>query len=500
MAVKKENDNVKVRDFGLVFYLWFLTVLGAYAYGGFSIYRLYVDIKTTLSEYITDSIFELNISLSQTEVTLIATIVGVLFLIGLIVAIIQVWFMSYFGAEIVSTIIFGGSLAILGAGIYVLLMVDQFWVGLAIIILAVFVLAIVLMLARRIILGARIFEMSCEAVNAKKATLLPVIITAIMSVVTMVFALFASVYASYTLDSYIETLWLRYAVFFGIIYLYLVIYWTMIYFGDAINICMFKRWNNYKDASLRIAMKEVWKVKGSIVLFGMFMAFFDWIMKIVHYFSHKQIRKTSKFYQVWNVMQKVLTVVFFIFVIILRWLYRIIKFLNYYTLTLIVVEKQGFIKSIARSVDLSVTTGADIIIGRIGVGIAKGLFTFITFLTFAVGGFYVGYFWISPEFGITGSVTKLSFSIVAGLVFFLFGYLPMTAIMRTVSTAYKTILFFYVADPFRGKAGRRCRVTDSIAIANGLKRVQDDLMKDYKPEERTTWEKDKKAIATNTAQ
>jgi len=258
----------------------------------------------------------------------------------------------------------------------------------------------------------------------------------------------------------------------------------MLYFTDAINICIFKRWNNYKDASIRKAFREIMKVKGSIVLFGTFMAFFHWIVVIVQYFAAKKIKETSKFYKAWNITKKILTVIFFIFVILIKWLYKILKFLNYYTLTIIVVEKQGFIRSIARSSELALDSGADIIIEKTGVNIAKGLFIFMTFSIFTIGGFFIGYYWLGYQ--ILGSVTNIAiFSIAVSIMFFFFGYLPMTAVLRPISTAYKTILFFYLTDPFRGKSGRRTQLSEDIQ--RDITRVKERVLEDYDKESRESW-------------
>ncbi|MCG3222042.1 MAG: hypothetical protein H7641_11750, partial [Candidatus Heimdallarchaeota archaeon] len=270
------------------------------------------------------------------------------------------------------------------------------------------------------------------------------------------------------------------------------IHWTMLYFSDAINICIFKRWNNYKDASIKIAIKEIWKVKGSIVLFGMFMAFFDAIIKTVQYFVKKKFWGKWKQIKAVKITLKVLYVIFFLFILLLKVLWKVLKFLNYYTLTIIVVEKQGFVKSMIRSADLTVDSAADIIIGKAGVNIAKGLFTVMTFGVFSTGGFFLGYYWLADLFGIgTGEIHGISytvmFSLAVAAVFFLFGYLPTTAILRPISTAYKTILFFHITDSFRGHPGRRTRISKDIQ--NKLSKITEEVMETYDKEERPTWEK-----------
>ncbi|MHA1865133.1 MAG: hypothetical protein ACTSVB_04160 [Candidatus Heimdallarchaeaceae archaeon] len=488
--MNKDNKE-EVRDFGLIFYIWLLVALGALAFGVFALYDLYQS-NQGIIDWIVGKVQGLSISDlsgytvdSATKYWVIGTI-GVLFLFGIILAYIEVWFMSYLGAETVIGTIFGVPLLLLGGGIYSVIFIDPIWIGLVILAPTVFLIVIVLLVSRRIILGAKIFETSCEAVNENRRTILPIIFFALFSIVLFILGTGASVWAAINIGDILtdKSSWVQTLVFFLIIYVYLNIYWTMLYFTDAINICIFKRWNNYKDASIRKAFREIMKVKGSIVLFGTFMAFFNWIVIIVQYFAAKKIKETSKFYKVWTVIKKILTVVFFIFVILIKWLYKILKFLNYYTLTIIVVEKQGFIKSIARSSELSLDSGADIIIEKTGVNIAKGLFIFMTFSIFTIGGFFIGYYWLGYQ--ILGSVTNIAiFGIAVSIMFFFFGYLPMTAVLRPISTAYKTILFFYLTDPFRGKSGRRTQLSEDIQ--KDITRVKERVLKDYDKESRESW-------------
>ena len=491
------TEERKVRDFGLIFYLWSLIVIAAYAFGVYAIYDLVKENQGVI-DWIAGKAEGLSLS-ELTSYTIDDTIkywiiggIAILFVVGLVIAFLEVWLMSYFGAELVIGTIFGIPLLLIGGGVTSLILLDHIWIGAAMLAPAALLLVIVILVARRVILGAKIFETSCEAVNENKRTLLPILFFAFVSIITFVLGTAASVWTGYNIGNILtdQNQWVQMLVFFVVIYVFLTIYWTTLYFTDAINICMFKRWNNYKDASIRIAIKEIWKVKGSIVLFGMFMSFFDWIIKIVQYFAAKKIKETSKFFKFWKIAKKVLYVIFFIFIIILKWLYKILKFLNYYTLTIIVVEKEGFAKSIFRSSDLALDSGADIIIGKTGVGIAKGLFTLMTFAIFAVGGFFVGYYWLGIEIG--SSVTSIAmFGVAIAILFFFFGYLPMTAILRPISTAYKTILFYYITDPFRGHPGRRTRLSKDIQ--EDISKVREKVMETYDKEERPTWSKPEEA-------
>ncbi len=492
-----EQEEKRVRDFGLVFYLWALLALAALALGVIAIVE-FVRKDIGFIDYAIAFIADIDIStvpglfpdLNAIKYWILGG-VAALFLIGISLAYLEIWIMSFIGAEFVSAVVFGIPLAILGGGIYCIIDLKPIWIGIGIVALAAMLIMVILLVSRRIVLGAKIFETSCEAVNENKRTLIPILIFAVASIITFILGAATSVWVinlSWLNDQ--ET-WVQWLVLFLVIYVYLAIYWTTMYFLDAINICMFKRWNNYKDASIRYAMKEVWKVKGSIVMFGMFMAFFDWIVKIVQYFGAKKIKETSKFYKAFTIIKKVLYWVFILFVLLFKWLFKIIKFLNYYTLTIIVVEKQGFIRSIARSSDLALDSGADIIIGKTGVNIAKGLFSVMTFAIFVVAGFFVGRYWFGISISVSTDFGVLAlFGVVVAVFFFIFGYLPMSALLKPLNTAYQTILFFYITDPFRGKPGRKTRL--STDVQESISKVRENIMESYDKEERTSWSSDKK--------
>ncbi len=495
------TEERKVRDFGLIFYLWSILVIAAYGFGVFSIIQLAGE-GQELIEWITDRFSSVTAVLGD-YVWWAVGIAGVLFVIGIIFAYLQVWLMSYIGAELVNTVIFGIPVVLTGAGIASFFLFDEVWIGIVLIVPAIFLLVIALLVGKRVILGSKIFEMSNEAVNDEKGTLIPVLFFSLLSILTLTTGIAAAVYTGANISNYVDSNWQEYLVFFILIYVYLAIHWTMLHFSDAINICIFKRWNNYKESSLKHAMKDIWTIKGSIVIFGMFMAFFDALIKTIQFFSNRKFYKKWNQNKVWTTTMKVLKIIFFIFIVILKWLFKILKFLNYYTLTIIVVEKQGFIKSIIRSADLSLDSAADVIIGKTGVSIAKGLFTLMTFGVFSAGGFFLSYYWLAGWIGIetgpsavyVGISYTIWFSLAVAALFFFFGYLPTTAILRPISTAYKTILFFYIADPFRGHAGRRTRLTESKDISEQLDKVRTDVMTDYDKKDRATWNKPEEAKA-----
>ncbi|MCE7747736.1 MAG: hypothetical protein GPJ51_05025 [Candidatus Heimdallarchaeota archaeon] len=495
------TEERKVRDFGLIFYFWFLLVIAAYAFGFYAIYQLVVK-NTDLVQWVLEKFNSVTTVLGD-YLWWVVGVAGALFVIGIVFAYLQVWLMSYIGAEIVNTVIFGIPLVLTGAGIYSFIAFSEVWIGIVLIAPAAILLIIALLVGKRVILGSKIFEMSNEAVNDEKSSLTPVFFFALMSLITILTGIAAAVFTSANIDQWLTGTtagkWVEYVIFFILIYVYLAIHYTMLHFSDAINICIFKRWNNYKDSSLKIAIREIWKVKGSIVLFGMFIAFFDAIIKTIQFFANRNFFKKWKKNKVWTRTMLVLRIIFFIFIIILKGLFKILKFLNYYTLTIIVVEKRGFIRSVARSADLSLDSAADIIIGKTGVNIAKGLFTLLTIGFFSSGGFFLGYYWLADQLSIPdtefalGISYKIVFSLAIGALFFLFGYLPTSAILRPISTAYKTILFFHIADPFRGNPGRRSRISKDIQ--KNIDGIQAEVMETYDKEERPTWEKPQEAKA-----
>ncbi|MHA2357957.1 MAG: hypothetical protein ACXABK_04230, partial [Candidatus Heimdallarchaeaceae archaeon] len=106
------TEERKVRDFGLIFYIWFLVVLAAYAFGAYSIYALFTEASAATPQPLIDWIL-LKIgegyTFIQDYIWWVVLVVAVLFIVGIIVSYFEVWVMSYIGAELVNTVIFGGT-------------------------------------------------------------------------------------------------------------------------------------------------------------------------------------------------------------------------------------------------------------------------------------------------------------------------------------------------------------------------------------------------------
>ncbi|MCK5408988.1 MAG: hypothetical protein KAJ30_01880, partial [Candidatus Heimdallarchaeota archaeon] len=199
-----EQEEKRVRDFGLFFYLWSLLSLAALALG---IYAIIDFARNDISfvEYAVAWIQDTDIDISAVPDlgTMKYWIIGgvvALFLFGILLAYLEIWIMSFIGAEFVSTVVFGVPLAILGGGIACIIFLVPIWIGIGITALAVMLLVIILLVSRRIVLGAKIFETSCEAVNENKRTLIPILIFAIASLVIFILGSAASVWVIYNME------------------------------------------------------------------------------------------------------------------------------------------------------------------------------------------------------------------------------------------------------------------------------------------------------------
>ena len=100
------TEERKVRDFGLIFYLWFLVVLAAYAFGVYAIYDLIISGQGAI-DWIVGKAQGLNLSELESYVIANPIIknwifggIAILFVLGIIIAFIEVWFMSYFASRI----------------------------------------------------------------------------------------------------------------------------------------------------------------------------------------------------------------------------------------------------------------------------------------------------------------------------------------------------------------------------------------------------------------
>ena len=190
------TEERKVRDFGLIFYIWLVIVLAAYAFGAYSIYQL-TAINQSLTNWVLEK-FGVAYSFVESYIWWVVLAVVALLVIGILIAYLEVWLMSYAGAEIVNTVIFGGTALLMTAGVFLLVRYtgNLRWIGIAVLAPAAFIFVIVLLLARRIILGSKVFEMSNEAVNEEKGTLIPVLFFSVLSVVTIKLNFYSLYYQS----------------------------------------------------------------------------------------------------------------------------------------------------------------------------------------------------------------------------------------------------------------------------------------------------------------
>ncbi len=413
-----------------------------------------------------DFVFEHGPFLSMLLVGLItATVIFALF---------EMFLLTRLAAEIVVIVIFGSPivLTVLGA----LVLTQTTGVGLIIMVIGLIFLLIVFFFRKRIIFGAKLFEFAAEAAWANKRTLIPNLFYALITTL-MVFLWMGFMNLSYTLSEmfYNQGLAEDPQSVAGILvsigsFLYLFFTYALLFFSDGTQIIIFHKWlNNEADISLSSALHDVWMVRGTIALFAFALA----VLRRLENALERFLRRTP-------------------FVGVVRFFFGIIRFLNYYTLPIIVIEKRGLEYSVKKSVRTVGKSFIEIFAGAVGISIANMLFRFITFVIFGVVGFFLGTTFISQEFGLGFGFGQDSFffervivGLISAFIFVVFGFLPLNIILNPITVAYKTVMLNVAAAYMEGRGSSDLSKTrlppDLIKRADEIfqsSKVQAALMRD----------------------
>ncbi len=404
---------------------------------------------------------------------LTALLVG-LILASIAFALFEMFLLTRLAAEIVVVVIFGFPALMVALG--GLILTQATIPGITILGIGGVILVIVLYFRKRIIFGAKLFEFSAEAAWENKNTLLPNIIYAFVMTI-MAFLWLGFMNFSYTIS---ETLYnqglsedpqtLAGPLITVGSFLYLFFTYAFLFFSDGTQIIVFHRWlNKEPDISLSSALSDVWKVRGTIALFA---------------FALTVLRRLENLLERWLARTP--------FAGITRFLFGLIRFLNYYTLPIIVIEKKGLEDSVKKSVRTVGKSFVEVFTGGVGISIANALFRFMTFIVFAVIGFLMGTTIVSAQFdlgfGFTSDAlltTRIIIGIITAFIFVVFGFMPLNIILNPISVAYKTVMLNVASAYMEGNGAsslNKTRLpTDLIQRAEEIfnsSKVQQALMRD----------------------
>ncbi|MFW9831417.1 MAG: hypothetical protein ACFFD8_06550, partial [Candidatus Thorarchaeota archaeon] len=212
---------------------------------------------------------------------------------------------------------------------------------------------------------------------------------------------------------------------------YLFVYFAVFYIFDGINISIAHTWYREEDPILRGGVREVRQVLGTIIQFA--------ALRTAVSVGQSAIRQgTAR-------QGGILAVIGGIFARIIGAIFR---FINYFTLPAIIIERRRLIDSIKRSVHVTWQYLVDVYIAETGVSTVFSFFGGLLTLGFLAAGFLFGYVFaiiLSVDFFLA-----LLAGIVFAIFFSIFASIPSYFIFRPLNTAYRTFMFAYALDEESG--------------------------------------------------
>ncbi|MCE7737445.1 MAG: CTL/SLC44 family protein [Candidatus Heimdallarchaeota archaeon] len=439
MSLTYSEDSQHDENNFILVVVWFY-LIALVAYGAYGFYQL-VFADPEVGEAISD-LFNIGQDFFSENWRFIIFTIFSIFAVIILLAVIQIYLLSYIGAELVVGIVFGFPTIMIVLG---LIFIDSG--GLILLIIGGIFGLIAYFFRKQLIFGAKFFEFSTEVVVQNFKTLIPMIGVAMLNML-LGFMYFGA--ASYTYfifyDPNSDTVS---QVALSLVSLAYIVGQSMIrYFAEAINVSIFYRW--YRDIpqrSVSDGLADAMKVKTTVLAFGALIGFITWLRRVIR--DAKQSSR-GRGGGVEIIMMAIRSVLF-----VSDFMLRIFEFMTYYTLPIIVIEKKSLSDSVQRSGNVISRTLGKVIGGNIGMGVASFFYNIINFLLLMIIGSYFGYNYAYDQLlagsGIDEDSARFGLAVLMAVIFLIFGYYPLSILFTPIRTAFSTLLFIYFADKQDGK-------------------------------------------------
>jgi hypothetical protein len=254
--------------------------------------------------------------------------------------------------------------------------------------------------------------------------------TAIFSLITgiLMLATFGVIYFNFTAIGISTDSWLFFFVLILVEAAYMFVYFATFYAFEGINVSVAHTWYRNEDPNLHDARSEVGSVLGTVLAFA-------GLRTLVAAFQSAAQRGGRKGGGIWAIIGAIASAI----------IGAVFRFINYFTLPAIIIEKRGLKDSIKRSAHTTWKYLVDVYIAETGVSTVFRFFGGLLSLGyFAVGflfGYLMSYLFIAPDM-----FFALIIGIVFAIVFLIFAAIPSYFIFRPLNTAYRTFMFAYALD------------------------------------------------------
>ncbi|MFX0170201.1 MAG: DUF6159 family protein [Candidatus Hodarchaeota archaeon] len=277
--------------------------------------------------------------------------------------------------------------------------------------------------------AGKLAEFTAQLLLEEKEMFITPLVTAVFSLLTgiLMMATWGAMYTWLPLIGIPTDSWIFFILTILVEIPYLFVYFSVFYIFEGINVSIAHTWYRNEDPVLRGGIREVNSVMGTIIRFAAVRTAVGVAQSAVQRGSAKQ---GGIFALIGSILARLIGAVF--------------RFLTYFTLPAIIIDKMHLRDSIKRSVRLTWRYLVDVYIAETGVKTVFSFFGGLFSLGFLAVGFLFGY-----VFGII-LFADLFFAIIAGIVFailfIVFAAIPSYFIFRPLNTAYNTFMYAYAMD------------------------------------------------------
>ncbi|MFX1566351.1 MAG: hypothetical protein ACFFCH_10210 [Promethearchaeota archaeon] len=281
--------------------------------------------------------------------------------------------------------------------------------------------------------AGKLVEFTAQLLLEEKEMFIIPLVTAVFSLLTgiLMMATFGAMYTWLPLVGIPPESWIFFILSILVQIPFMFVYFSVFYIFDGINISIAHTWYREKDPVLRGGAGEVRQVLGTIIQFA--------ALRTAVSVGQSAIRQGgARQGGIWALIGSIFA----------RIIGAIFRFINYFTLPAIIIEKRRLVDSIKRSVHVTWQYLVDVYIAETGVSTVFSFFGGLLSLGFLVVGFLFGYVFAILLLG------NLFFALIAGIIFAIFftifASVPSYFIFRPLNTAYRTFMFSYALDEESG--------------------------------------------------
>jgi hypothetical protein len=278
--------------------------------------------------------------------------------------------------------------------------------------------------------AGKLVEFTATLLLEEREMFIAPLVTAIFSLITgiLMLATFGVIYFNFTAIGISVDSWLFFFVLILVEAAYTFVYFATFYVFEGINVSIAHTWYRTENPNLHDARSEVGSVLGTVLAFAA-------LRTLVATLQSAAQRGGRKAGGLWAIIGAIASAI----------IGAVFRFITYFTLPAIIIEKRGLKDSIKRSAHTTWKYLVDVYIAETGVSTVFSFFGGLLSLGyFAIGflfGYLMCYLFITPNM-----FFALGVGMLFAIIFLIFAAIPSYFIFRPLNTAYRTFMFAYALD------------------------------------------------------